>query len=49
MLEGFTISQRQYLAQKVKPFVIQNGILYRFGQENRFHRVLQPQQVPTIL
>jgi hypothetical protein len=29
--------------------MLQNKILYRFGQDNRFHRVLQPKQVPTIL
>jgi hypothetical protein len=33
LLEGmmpkrFTISQRQYLAQRAKPFVLQEGILY---------------------
>ncbi len=42
MLERFTISQQQYLAQKAKPFVLQNGILYRFGQDNKFCCVLQP-------
>ncbi len=37
MLERFTTSQKQYVAQRVKPFVLQKGILYRFGQNNRFH------------
>jgi hypothetical protein len=36
MLERFITSQRQYLAQRIKPFVLQEGILYKFGQENRF-------------
>jgi len=36
MLERFTTSQRQNLAQRVKPFVLQEGVLYRFGQDNRF-------------
>jgi hypothetical protein len=45
LLEGmmpkrFTTSQRQYLAQWVKPFVLQEGVLYRFGQDNRFCQVL---------
>jgi hypothetical protein len=30
MLKRFITSQRQYLAQKAKPFMLQ-GILYRFG------------------
>jgi hypothetical protein len=41
MLERFTTSQRQILAQRIKPFVLQEGVLYRFGQDNMFHRVLQ--------
>jgi hypothetical protein len=45
----FTTSQWQYLAQKANWFVLQNGILYKFGQDNRFHRVLQIEWVPTIL
>jgi hypothetical protein len=36
MLEIFTTSQRQYLVQRVKPFVLQDGVLYRFGQDNMF-------------
>lgn len=35
MPKRFTTSQRQYLAKKAKPFVLQEGILYRFGQ-NKF-------------
>jgi hypothetical protein len=41
MPERRTTSQRQYLAQKAKPFVLQEGVLYIFGQDNTFHRVLQ--------
>jgi len=29
--------------------VLQNGVLYRFGQDNRFCCVLQLEQMPTIL
>ncbi len=36
MLERFTTSQRQYLTQRAKPFVLQEGILYKFGQDNKF-------------
>jgi hypothetical protein len=49
MLEIFTTSQRQYLAQRVKPFVLQKGVLYKIGQDNMFRQVLQPKQVSTIL
>jgi hypothetical protein len=49
MLERFIISQSQYLTQRPKPFVLQNGILYKFGQDNKFRFVLQPKQVLTIL
>jgi hypothetical protein len=49
MLKRFTISQIKYFAQKVKPFVFQEGVLYRFGHVNRFCQVLQLEQVPTIL
>jgi len=48
MAEWFTTSQRQYLTQRTKPVVLQ-GILYRFGQDNRFCWILQPKQVPTNL
>jgi hypothetical protein len=37
MPKNFTTSQRQYLAHRAKPFVPQEGILYRFGQDNMFH------------
>ncbi len=47
MLERFTISQKQYLAQRAN--LLQNVILYIFGQDNRFCHVLQPKDVPTIL
>jgi hypothetical protein len=43
MLERFTTSQR------AKPFVLQKGILYRFGQDNKFRPILQPKLVSTIL
>jgi hypothetical protein len=49
MSQTFTTSQRQYLAQRAKPFVLQEGILYRFGQDSRFCWILQLEQVPTIL
>jgi len=49
MPERFTISQQQYLAQRLKLFVLQIGILYRFGQDNKFCCVLQLEEVPTIL
>ncbi len=29
--------------------MLQEGILYIFGQDNKFHQVLQPKEVPTIL
>jgi hypothetical protein len=37
MLERFIISQRQYLAERTKPFVLQEGVLYKFEQDNKFH------------
>jgi hypothetical protein len=46
MPEKFTTSQTQYLAQ---PFVLQDGIFYRFGQNNKFHRALRPEHVLIIL
>ena len=49
MPKRFTTSQRQYSARNDKLFMLQNGIFYEFGQDNKFHRVLQPEQVPTIL
>jgi hypothetical protein len=49
MLERFTTSQRQYLAQRAKPFMLQEEIMYRFGQNNKFHQILQLNQVSTIL
>jgi len=49
MTQRFTISQRKYLPQKAKPFVFQKGTLYRFGQDNQFHQVLQPKQVSKVL
>ncbi len=41
MPERFITSQRQYLAQIAKTFVLQ-GVPYKFGQDNRFRQVLQP-------
>jgi hypothetical protein len=29
--------------------MLQNGVLYIFGQDNMFRHVLQPKHVPTIL
>ncbi len=49
MLERFPTSQRQYLAQIVKPFMFREGVLYKFGQDNKFRQVLQLKQVSTIL
>ncbi len=49
MTKRFTTSQRKYLAQRAKPFVLQKGILYKFGQDNQFRQVWQPKQVSTIL
>jgi hypothetical protein len=37
--ERFITSQKQYLVQKAKPFVLQ-GVLYKFGQNNMFHQVM---------
>jgi hypothetical protein len=39
MTKRFTTSQRKYLAQRTKPFVLQKGVLYRFGQDNQFCQV----------
>jgi hypothetical protein len=49
MPKRFTISQRQYLTQRAKLFALQNIVLYKFGQDNMVHCVLQLQQVPIIL
>jgi hypothetical protein len=49
MLKRFTTSQRQYLTQRAKPFVFQEGLLYKFGQDNRFRQILQPKHVPIVL
>jgi hypothetical protein len=40
---------KQYLVQRAKPFVLQDGVLYRFGQNNRFCHVLQLEQMPIVL
>jgi hypothetical protein len=42
MPKRFITSQRQYLAQRAKPFVLQEEILYWFQQDNKFHKILQP-------
>jgi hypothetical protein len=54
LLEGvmpkiFTTSQRWYLIQRTKPFVLQEGVLYIFRQDNKFRQVLQPEHVSIIL
>jgi hypothetical protein len=36
MTKIFTTSQRQYLAQKAKPFVLQEGVLCIFGNIKSF-------------
>jgi hypothetical protein len=41
MTKRFTTSQRQYLTQRAKPFMLQMGVLYIFGQDNKFCRILQ--------
>ncbi len=41
MPKRLTTSQRQYLTQRVKPFELQKGVLYRFRRDNKFHQVLQ--------
>jgi hypothetical protein len=43
MPKRFTTSQQKYLAQRTKSFVLQNMILYIFGQDNKFYHVLQPE------
>jgi hypothetical protein len=42
-------SHRQYLVQKAKPFVLQERTLYWFREDNKFHQILQPKYVPTML
>jgi hypothetical protein len=41
-------SQKQYIAQRVNPFVFQK-ILYKFGQNNKFHPSSATKQVSIIL
>jgi hypothetical protein len=40
MPQRITTSQKQYLAQRTKPFVLQEGVLYKFRQYNKFHWIL---------
>ncbi len=40
MPKKFITSQKQYLTKRAKPFVLQEGILYWFGQDNKFHKIL---------
>jgi hypothetical protein len=49
MLERLITSQRQYLAQIAKLIMLQKGVLYRFGQDNKFCQVLQLEHVSTVL
>jgi len=49
MPKRFSTSQRQYLARRTKPFVFQKGVLYVFGQNNKFCLVLQLEHVPIVL
>jgi hypothetical protein len=49
MTQRFTTSQRKYLPQRAKPFVLQKGTLYKFGQDNWFRQVLQSKQVSKVL
>jgi hypothetical protein len=49
MPKRFIASQRQYLTQRIKPFRLQKGVLYIFGQDNRFRQVLQPKQAFIVL
>jgi hypothetical protein len=41
MPKRFTTSQRHYLAQRAKPFMLKKGMLYRIRQDNMFYRILQ--------
>ncbi len=47
--ERLTTSQRQYLAQRAKPFMLQEGVLYIFEQDNKFCRILQLEHVSIVL
>jgi hypothetical protein len=40
---------KKILAKRTKPFVLQQGVLYRFGQHNWVHQLLQSKQMSTIL
>ncbi len=31
MLDNYIVAQQQHLAQKVKPFTIHKGLLYKYG------------------
>jgi hypothetical protein len=42
MPKRFTISHKQYFAQKTKSFMLQDGIHCRFGENDRFCYVLEP-------
>jgi hypothetical protein len=46
MLERFTTSQRQYLAQRGKPFVLQKGVLYKFGKTTCFVKFCNHNKCP---
>jgi hypothetical protein len=37
------------LPQKAKPFILQDKVFYRFGQDIRFCHILQLKHAPTIL
>ena len=43
MANIFTTSQRQYLAQIARPFMLQEGVQYRYKEDNKFHQNLQPE------
>jgi len=49
MPKRFITSQKQYLAQRTKPLVLQEGILSKFGQDNKYRWVLQLEQMPIVL
>jgi hypothetical protein len=44
-----SVGQRQNLAQNAKPFTIQNGVLYRYNQDDQYCRCLQPTKTLSIV
>jgi hypothetical protein len=48
MRERLTTSQRQYLTQRAKPFMLQKQVLYIFGQDNRFRQFCNQNKYPQF-